>query len=151
MAATAAVSSTINVSAEIAKFSCSDDTGCLLVFLVYGVALTPEHLARCVPAGCTHHAAARMRCCAAEIEATQRHAITCEAGHRAEHEELMQAHRALEYVAAGKIECLLEVDWAQDLTTRDRTREAGCVLFDEGEAAIREGVFTRLVPWPVRE
>src|SRR5262249_11105484 len=89
-----------------------------------------QHLAGRVVSGQSSDAAARMRACAAHIEAAQRPAVIAVAEHRARREHLPEIERAVEDVAADKAEGALEVERREDLPPDHRTAEVRRVAVD---------------------
>src|SRR5688572_3437426 len=74
-----------------------------------------EHRLRGVMTGSTGHSATRMGARAAQIESRQRHSIVGGADHRTGAEQLIEAHLAVEDVAADQAEAALEIERRMDL------------------------------------
>ena len=93
------------------------------------------------------HAAARVRARSAQIEALERHPIIGRADHRPSAEQLVEAHLAVENVAADQAEAALEVERRMDLPADHRLGEARRVGIDRRDD--RVGRFLALlVPAP---
>src|SRR5688572_5146999 len=93
-------------------------------------------------------AAARMGAGAAQVEAVDRRPVVGVAAHRAQREELVEGHVAVQGVPAGDAEQALEVDRAEHLALLDRVGEAGHVALESGDRAVSDGV-AMLVPGPL--
>src|SRR5277367_5281212 len=86
-----------------------------------------------VATGEPHHAAARVRAGAADIEAFDRGAVLRDAGHRADHEELVEGEVAMMPMAAGDAELPLDIDRGQQLTARDQAAQARGMALDRAD------------------
>ena len=82
-----------------------------------------QDLARGVRAGCGHDAAARMVRRAAHVEALDRRAVLRPAGDRAVEQELVEGQLALEDVALGEADLVLDVERRADLLVDDQLAE----------------------------
>src|ERR1700733_15142936 len=82
-----------------------------------------DDFARGIVAGCSGHAAARMRARSAHVQPRQGSAIVAVAQHRPCREHLVQAQGAVENVAADQPEGALEVERAHDLPSEHRSLE----------------------------
>ena len=100
-----------------------------------------EHFPRGVPARRAHDAAAGVGGRAAQVEALDGRAVVGVADDGAEQEELVQRHRALEDVAAGQVEGLLQVERRQHLPGDDRLLEVRRVLVRAGRSSGRRTFF----------
>src|SRR5436305_10689328 len=81
----------------------------------------------------------------AQIEALQRHSIVGRADHRARAEQLVEAHLAMENVAADQPEAALEIERRVDLPADYRLREAWRVAIDHCDDGVC-GLLALLVP-----
>ncbi len=81
-------------------------------------------------AGDAGDAAAGMGARAAQIKARQWHAIVGMAEHRPVREELVQAHLAVEDVAAGQAEAAFKIERRQSHPAGHRSGEAGGIAVD---------------------
>jgi hypothetical protein len=86
-------------------------------------------------AGRAGHAAARVRARSAQIEARQRHAVVGGADHRPGAEQLVEAHLAVEDVAADQAEAALEVERRVDLPAEHRLARSRARGVDGGDDA----------------
>src|SRR5262245_19076926 len=94
------------------------------------VAARAQDLAGGVAAAGSHHAAARVRARAAQVEAFDRRAVARPAGNRSQEEDLVRRDLAVEDVPAGEPEALLEVEGREHLAVHDRAAEVRRVLRD---------------------
>src|SRR5690606_9707983 len=79
-----------------------------------------DYRARRVVARCAGHAAARMGAGTAQVQARQRAAIVRLAEYRPRAEQLIEAQRAVEDVAADEAEVAFEIERALDLAAEHR-------------------------------
>src|SRR5438309_2938426 len=108
-----------------------------------------EHRMSGIVARSAGHAAAGMGAGAAQIEALERHPVSRRANHRPRAEQLVEAHLAVENVAADQPEAALEVERRMDLPAEDRLTEAWGVRVDGGDDLISR-LLPLLVPAPPR-
>src|ERR1017187_7664869 len=104
-----------------------------------------QHFFRAVIPRSPHHASARMRARTAEIEALNRRAVARPAGYRTHHEHLVQAHLAVENVAAGDAETPFQVERRQHLAMLHKPPDVGGVLLDQRHHPVAERL-AKLVP-----
>src|ERR1700687_2513125 len=83
-----------------------------------------------------HHTAARMRSGATQVKAADRRSIAGAPGYRPQDEHLIEAHLAVEDIAAGESEASREVKRSQHLFVDDQRPEAGRVFLDDVEDAV---------------
>src|SRR5262245_53528063 len=93
-------------------------------------ALRPQRLPRRVAAAGAHHAAARVRPGAAEVEPLDRRPVARPAGDRPHEEDLVRRDLAVEDVPAGEPEALLQVPGREHLAVHDRVADVRRVLGD---------------------
>ena len=79
-----------------------------------------------------------MRAGAAQIQAADGRPVARPARHRAHREHLVQAHLAVEDVAAGDAEAALQVERRQHLPVLDDGADVGRVLLDQRDHAVAE-------------
>ena len=91
------------------------------------------------------HAAAGMRARPAQVEALERHPIVGRADHRPGAEQLVEAHLAVEDVAADQAEAPLEVERRMDLPPEHRLGEARRMRIDRRDDLVRR-LLALLVP-----
>src|SRR4051794_31284511 len=89
-----------------------------------------EDRLRGIMPGRAGHPTARVSARPAQIKALQRHSIIGRADHRPRAEQLVEAHLAVEDVAADQAEPALEVERRMDLPPEHRLGEAGCMAVD---------------------
>src|SRR5206468_11330734 len=108
-----------------------------------------EHRARGIMPRRSGYPAAGMRARTAKIEALQRHSVIGRADHRPGAAQLVEAHLAVEDVAADQAEAALEVERGVDLPPEHRLGKAWRVRIHGGDD--RVGRFLALaVPAPSR-
>src|SRR5450755_4157706 len=95
------------------------------------LALSLQNLARCVVTRSAHHASARMCSRAAQVQSLDRRFVASATGHRAQNEHLIQAHLAVENIAAGESEAALEIKRRQHLLVDDQRTEARRVFLNQ--------------------
>src|SRR3954447_3376186 len=95
-----------------------------------------DRLRRIMP-GSAGHSATRVRARSAQVEALERHAVISRADHRPRAEQLVEAHLAVEDVAADQAEAALEVERRMDLPPEHRLGEAGSMAVDGRDDGVR--------------
>src|SRR4051794_21563712 len=88
---------------------------------------------RSIVARSPRDSAAGVRSGPAQVEALERHPVIRRADHRPRAEQLIEAHLAVEDVAADEPEAALEVEWRMDLPADDRLGETRRVRVDGGD------------------
>ena len=83
------------------------------------------------------HAAAGVRARPAEVQALERHPVIGRADHRPRAEQLVEAHLAVEDVAADQAEAPLEVERRMDLPAEHRLGEARRMGIDGRDDLVR--------------
>src|SRR6476659_10022343 len=94
-------------------------------------------------------ASARMRSRSAEIEPLQGHPIIGGADHGPRAKQLIEAHLAMENVAADQSEAIFQILRRMNLATENRLGESRRMGIDGGDDLIR-GLFALLVPAATR-
>src|SRR6476469_1864034 len=84
---------------------------------------------RVVPRG-SGHTAPRMGARSAQVQALERHPIVSGADHRPGAEQLVEAHLAMENVAADEAKAPLKVERGMDLSSEHRLGEARRMCVD---------------------
>ena len=84
-----------------------------------------QHRMRRIVARRAGHATAGVRARSAQVQTLQRHAVVSRADHRPRAEQLVEAHLAVEDVAADEAEAALEVERRMDLPPEHRLGESG--------------------------
>ena len=87
-----------------------------------------------------HYSTAGMRAGSAEIEAGDGRAVTGPSGYGAQEEHLVEAHLAVEDVAAGDAETAFEIEGLEHLALAHDRVNVGCVFGDDFENAIAVGL-----------
>src|SRR3954469_3435549 len=109
-----------------------------------------ERLRRIMP-GRSGHAAARMRARAAQIESFEWHPVVRRPDHRPRAEQLVEAHLAVEDIAADQAEAPLEVQRRMDLPAQHRLGEARRVTVDRRDDRVRGPLTLRIPATPTAE
>src|SRR4051812_15569951 len=98
---------------------------------------------------CSRHPATRMSARAAQIKTLERHPVICSADHRAGAEQLVEAHLAMEDVAADQSKATFKVEWRMDLAAEHRLCKSRCMGIDSRNDLVG-GIFPLLVPASTR-
>src|SRR5439155_10087734 len=98
----------------------------------------PENLPCGVLTGAARETMARVRPRAAEIQVAERCPILRPSERRPHREQLIQRELAVKDVAAGQSVCRLEIRGRDDLSMLDERSQAGSVLLDRAEDAVRQ-------------
>src|ERR1700676_2294253 len=90
-----------------------------------------QHLARAIVAGGSHYAAAGMRAGTAQEQALNGTTVAGPTGHGAHDEHLVEAHFAVENIAARDAETAFQIERRQHLAVLDDGTYVGNILPDE--------------------
>src|SRR5438067_13776678 len=108
-----------------------------------------QHRARRIVTWRPGHAPARMRARAAQVQALERHPVIGCTDHRPRAEQLVEAHLAMEDVAADQPEAALEIERRMDLPADHRRGKAGGMRIDGGNDRVGR-LLALVVPTPPR-
>src|SRR5688500_9609089 len=100
---------------------------------------------RGVMAGSAGDSASRVGARAAQVQSLERHSIVRRADQRAPAAQLIEAHLAVEDIAADQSEAALEVQRRMDLPADHGLGETGRMAVDQRDDRVR-GLFTLVVP-----
>src|SRR5688572_2053272 len=106
-----------------------------------------EHRARRIMAGGAGDSSARVSARSAQVQAFERHPVIRGADHRPGAEQLVEAHLAVENIAADQPEAALEIERRMDLASEHRLREPRRMGVNRRDDRVR-GLLALMIPAP---